>query len=504
MEGRKMLYPRKFGFSTSGGNHVSSVGIGYNAIRIQGYSYGAIGMQNNLTDNPDDCIFPNVNIETQFGHEIKTKCRIPIMTGALGSTFIAARYWPSFAVGAALAGFPIVIGENVVGIDKKSEIKNGKTLKAPELERRIEYFTRYYDGYGAMIIQMNVEDTRNGVAEFLINKYGNDVIIELKWGQGAKDIGGEIQVADLEYAQFLKNRGYIVDPDPFDPVVIKGFENRAITSFARHSRLGSTDKHSVEETREAFMNSIKHLRKIGYKRITLKTGAYGMESLAMALRFSTDANIDLLTIDGAGGGTGMSPWNMMQNWGIPSIALHSKVYEYCQILTGKGLKPPDISLAGGFAREDHLFKALSLCTPYAKLICLGRAPMIAGFLGSNIEGVFYPERKATLNGNWDVLPPSVTEYGKYPEEIFSLWENVKNKVGAKEMKNIPLGAIALCGYADKLACGLQQFMAGARKFDLSELTRNDLMTANRETEAVTGIPFMTDALDAEAKAVLNA
>ena len=60
-----------------------------------------------------------------------------------------------------------------------------KTVSAPELERRIEYFSRYYDGYGAMIVQMNVEDTRNGVAEFLINKYGNNVIIELKWGTGS-------------------------------------------------------------------------------------------------------------------------------------------------------------------------------------------------------------------------------------------------------------------------------------------------------------------------------
>jgi len=40
--------------------------------------------------------------------------------------------------------------------------------------------------------------------------------------------------------------------------------------------------------------------------------------------------LDLLTIDGAGGGTGMSPWNMMQHWGIPSLALHSKAYEYCK------------------------------------------------------------------------------------------------------------------------------------------------------------------------------
>jgi hypothetical protein len=51
---------------------------------------------------------------------------------------------------------------------------------------------------------MNVEDTRNGVAEYVIEKYGDKVIIELKWGQGAKDIGGEIQVTSLDYALFLK------------------------------------------------------------------------------------------------------------------------------------------------------------------------------------------------------------------------------------------------------------------------------------------------------------
>jgi hypothetical protein len=503
MEGRKMLYPRRFGYSTSGGNNVTSVGTGYHSIRIQGYAFGSSGIKSNLSDNPDDCIFPNVNIETEFGVDVKTRCRVPVMTGALGSTFIAARYWPSFAVGAALSGIPIVVGENVVGVDKESEIKNGKTIKSPEMDRRIEHFMRYYDGYGAMIVQMNVEDTRNGVAEYLIEKYGNDVIIELKWGQGAKDIGGEIQVTDLEYAQFLKARGYIVDPDPTDPVVIKGYENRAVTSFARHSRLGATNRHSVEDTREDFLSSVDHLRKIGFKRITLKTGAYGMETLAMAIKFSADAKLDLLTIDGAGGGTGMSPWNMMQHWGIPSLALHAKTYEYSRILDNRGVKVPDISLAGGFAREDHLFKALSLVSPYAKIICLGRAPMIAGFLGSNIEGVFYPERKAELNGHWDVLPPSVTEYGKYPEEIFAEWETIKNKVGADEMKNIPLGAVAMCGYIDKISCGLQQFMAGVRKFSLSELSRNDLITANRETEELTGIPYMTDALDDKAKAILN-
>ncbi|MGC8803420.1 MAG: glutamate synthase-related protein [Bacteroidales bacterium] len=498
--GRKLLYPRNFGDVTAGANHVTSLGIGYHALRIQGYAYGAQGVKDN---SPDYCLFTNVNVETEFGHEVKTKSRIPIMTGALGSTFIAAKYWNSFAIGAALCGIPIVVGENVVGVDKKSVMSQGKITSAPELERRIDVFLRYFDGFGAIIVQMNVEDTRNGVAEYIIDKYGDKVIIELKWGQGAKDIGGEIQVESIEYARFLKDRGYLVDPDPYDPKVEAAFKARAITSFARHSRLGGTNLSSAEEVYRSFMDSIAYLRKLGFKRITLKTGAYGNEALALAIKCSSAAKLDLLTIDGAGGGTGMSPWNMMQHWGVPSLVLHAKAYEYCKILDEKGQYVPDISLAGGFAREDHIFKALALAAPYAKIVCMGRAPMIPGFLGSNIEGVFKPEKKAELNGHWDELPPSVTAVGKYPEEIFAGWEEVKAKVGASEMDNIPFGAIAMYTYADKLKCGLQQFMAGARKFKISAIDRGDLMSANRETEEVTGIPFMTEALDDKAKKILS-
>jgi len=503
LKGRKMLYPRNFGDTTSGSGNTSAVGAGYYSLRIQGYAYGAQGLAPGLSRNPDDCIFPNVNIETSFGNEIETKCRVPIMTGALGSTFIAAKYWNSFAVGAALCGIPIVVGENVVGVDRKSELADGKITSAPELDRRIETFLRYYDGYGAIIVQMNVEDTRNGVAEYIIDKYGDKVILELKWGQGAKDIGGEIQVTSLEYAKFLKDRGYIVDPNPYDPTVQAAFEARAITSFARHSRLGATDLDDPNAVRKSFMESVEYLRKIGFKRISLKTGAYGMEALAMSIRYASDAKLDLLTIDGAGGGTGMSPWNMMEHWGVPSLHLHAKAYEYCSILEQNGVTVPSISFAGGFAREDHIFKAIALGAPYTKLVCMGRAPMIPGFLGSNIEGVFKPDQRAELSGHWEQLPPAVTAFGKYPEEIFAGWEDVKNKVGKDEMPNIPYGAIAMYTYADKLACGLQQFMAGARKFNLSEINRADIMAANKETQDITGLPLMTEALDDRAKEILK-
>ncbi len=502
--GRKLLYPRSFGIVTAGANNTTHVGVSYNALRIQGYAYGAHGVAPGLSKNPDDCIFPNVNLETEFGREIKTKARIPLMTGALGSTFVAAKYWDSFAIGGSLVGIPVVIGENVVGVDRKSVIKNGKITSAPELDRRIDTYLRYNDGYGAIIVQLNVEDTRNGVAEYVAEKYENKCIIELKWGQGAKDIGGEIQVSSLDYAKFLKNRGYVVDPDPTKSEVQEAFKKGSITSFARHSRLGATDLDSVDLVRENFMKSVDYLRSLGFKRISLKTGAYGMEELAMAIKFATDAGLDLLTIDGSGGGTGMSPWNMMQSWGVPSIQLHAKAYEYASILAARGKKVVDLSFAGGFALEDHIFKAIAIGAPYTKLVCMGRAIMVPGFVGANIEGALHPDRKEKLCGNWEALPKTVSEIGNQPDEIFAGYFDVQAKVGKKEMKNIPYGAIAFWTMADKLACGLQQLMAGARKFSLPQISRSDLFSGNRETARETGIPHVCDAHDESAKKILNA
>ena len=502
--GRKLLYPRDFGVVTSGANNTTHVGVSYNSLRIQGYAYGAHGMAQGLSNDADNCIFPNVNLTTEFGNEVKTKSRIPLMTGALGSTFIAAKYWNSFAIGGALVGIPIVVGENVVGVDKASEINNGKITKAPELDRRIDTYLRYHDEYGAIIVQLNVEDTRNGVAEYVAAKYGDRCIVELKWGQGAKDIGGEIQVASLDYALFLKNRGYIVDPDPSSPEVQKAFAKGAIKTFARHSRLGGVNLGTVELVREDFMKSVDYLRSIGFKRISLKTGSYGMEELAMAIKFASEAGLDLLTIDGSGGGTGMSPWNMMQSWGVPSINLHSKAYEYASLLAAQGKRVVDLSFAGGFALEDSIFKGIALGAPYAKLICMGRGIMIPGFLGSNIEGALHPERKAKVNGNWDKLPASISSMGSTAEEIFASYYDVEKKVGKNEMKNIPYGAIAMWTMADKLACGLQQLMAGARKFELGKISRNDLFAGNRETAKETGITYITDSRDESAKKILAA
>jgi glutamate synthase domain-containing protein 2 len=427
-----------------------------------------------------------VNTETEYGWDKKVRMSIPVFTGALGSTEIARKNWEHFAVGAALSGVTIVCGENVCGIDPDLELSAAKKVaRAPDMDRRIEAYRKYYSGKGEILIQMNVEDTNLGVAEYIIEKHKIETI-ELKWGQGAKCIGGEIKVAQLERALELQRRDYIVTPDPSDPIIQASYKDGAIREFERHSRLGFV-------TEESFMKEVERLRGLGYKRITLKTGAYSLKELAMALKYCSRAKIDLLTIDGASGGTGMSPWRMMEEWGVPPLYLHAAAWEYASILAAQGERVPDLAFAGGFSSEDGIFKAMALGAPYVKAVCMGRALMIPGMVGKNIA-------------QWikdGTLPKNVSEYGQKPEEIFVNYEKVKDMVGNAEIQNIPLGAIGIYSYADKLKVGLQQLMAGARRFNLSVISRKDLMSLTEECSKVTGIPYLMDCYRDEALKILK-
>jgi hypothetical protein len=47
-------------------------------------------------------------------------------------------------------------------------------------------------------------------------------------------------------------------------------------------------------------------------------------------------------------------------------------------------------------------------------------------------------------------------------------------------------------------------MAGARKFQLNKISRNDIFAGNRETARETGITYITDSRDESAKKILSA
>jgi glutamate synthase domain-containing protein 2 len=479
LRGREILYPQPFAKVTAGSE--KDYPVDYSHFNIQGTCVGAVG----VPADSDHATFPAVNISTSVGSGEKIPLRVPYFTGALGSTDIARIHWESMAIAAAIAGTLVVVGENVCGMDPNAEFRNGHVIKSPEMERRVRIFQQWYDGWGGIVVQYNVEDGRLGVPEYVVEKLGVK-IIEPKWGQGAKDIGGEVKLPTLERALQLKSRGYIVLPDPEDPVIQEAFKQGDFKEFERHSRLGMVSE-------EGFHKEVERLKKIGTKHISLKTGAYRPADLARAVKYASDAKIDLLTVDGAGGGTGMSPWRMMNEWGVPTVYLESLLYQYLKQLEERGAFIPCCAMAGGLSLEDHIFKAFALAAPYIKAICLGRASMTAAMVGNTIGGMIQSGK----------VPADVAKYGTDIEHVFVLAAKLKEKFG-KDFQKIPAGAIGMFTYFDRLNAGLQQLMAGARKFALQHITRDDLLALTREAAEVSGIPYVMEADKEEAARILKA
>ncbi|MCK4620298.1 MAG: FMN-binding glutamate synthase family protein, partial [Desulfobacterales bacterium] len=453
LKGREVLYPLPFGKITAGSE--KDYPVDFSHFNIQGTAVGAVGIE----ADSDKATFPAVDTATTVGADNSIKLKFPVFTGAVGSTDIARINWDEVAVGAAISGVLVVVGENVCGMDPNAEFSNGRISRSPEMERRVDSFRKWYDGHGGIIIQANVEDTKLGVPEYVIEKLGIE-IFELKWGQGAKDIGGEVKLPSIERAIELKERGYIVLPDPTNPAVQEAFKTGGITEFERHSRLGMVDEDN-------FYKSVEKLRSVGAKYVTLKTGAYRPADLARAIKYASNAKIDLLTIDGAGGGTGMSPWRMMNEWGIPTVQLECLAYQMCRRLASKGAYIPPIAIAGGLSLEDHLFKAIALGAPYVKAICLGRAILTAAMVGKT-HGKLMAE-KMELEGE-DVAEGYL--------RLFAVGAELRERYG-KDFSNLPAGAIGLYSYIDRLKQGLQQFMAGARKFALKYIDRNDIVALTK-------------------------
>ena len=161
------------------------------------------------------------------------------------------------------------------------------------------------------------------------------------------------------------------------------------------------------------------------------------------------------------------------------------------MLKAKGRYVPDIAIAGGFSLEDHIFKAIALGAPFVKAVCMGRALMIPAFIGKNIQ-------------KWieeDKLPGEIRKHGDVVERIFINYETLKSRLG-KDFEKLPLGAIALYTFCDRLRLGLQQLMAGARKFAIKHLDRGDLVALTREASEVTGIPYVMESDAEEAERIL--
>lgn len=467
VRGKELLYPQPFGTTTSASQ--KDYPVDYSHFNVMGTAVGAYGIE----ADSDKAIFPAVDITSSIGAQDKIRLRVPVVIAAMGSTAVAADNWDHLAAGAALAGVAIAIGENVCGMDPDLELKNGRVKHSPNLAKRVKAFKDYYQGYGTIAVQANVEDTRLGVQEYAIEKLGVEAV-EIKWGQGAKDIGGEVKLNSLERALQLKKRGYIVLPDPEDTRVQDAYHSGAFKEFERHSRIGMV-------TEEGFHARVEELRRAGAKYIFLKTGAYRPADLARAVKFASDAKIDLLTVDGAGGGTGMSPWRMMNEWGVPTVYLQALLTKYLDKLQAKGAFIPSVAIAGGIALEDQMFKGFALGAPYVKAIGMARAPLTAAMVGK-VVGEKVKE---------GAIPAEYKKYGDKLEQVFILASELKEKLG-EDFERLPAGAIGVYTYFERLSQGLKQFMCGARKFTLDYISRDDLAALTPEAAQLSGIRYIME------------
>jgi hypothetical protein len=383
-------------------------------------------------------------------------------------------------MGTALIGAMQVVGENVCGMDGKSKFtgtgRKTKVTASPDMKFRIDSFRKFWDGkHGTIVVQTNVEDQRLGVDEYVISKL--DVTdIERKWGQGAKAIGGEVRLTTLERAKLLHKRGYVVLPDPTDPKVAEAFKDGVFQSFERHSRVGMPNHPGMLEDYD-------WLRDRGAKRLFLKTGAYRPEAVAFTLKVASDAKVNMMTFDGAGGGTGMSPIPHMCDLSTPTIYLFAQVLKGCEILKKKGRHVPDLAIAGGMIAESQMVKAFAMSNlgegPIVKAIGMARSPLTAAMKAD------YFVQLAKEGG----LPKSfVKEYGDDPEKFFIASTELKHMLGER-YADYPKPAIGVYTYFHKLQVGMQQLMAGMRKWKVELLDRDGLASLSPLAEEVTGIPM---------------
>ena len=384
-------------------------------------------------------------------------------------------------MGAALAGVSITVGENVVGMDPYARFSNHtvypKVIDTQDMKFRIETYRELWDGkYGDIIVQKNVEDTRLGVFDYVMSKLEVNSL-EIKFGQRAKAIGGEVRLESLERAQLLQSRGYLVFPDPTDPIIIEQWKKGLIPDFERHSRVGLS-------TTEDVLEEIDQIRSSGAKNIFIKTGAYRPAATAWIIRLGVEGKVDGMTFDGAGGGTGMSPVSMMNEGSIPTTYLEALVVGCIDLI--KERKPntviPTIAIAGGIANETQMFKALAMGAPYVKCIAMARAPITAAMKAKYIGEVIEKNQATTallrnLGIPKDKNPKSLTL-----NEAFVEYDNLHRIHHGKKIATSVVGVYTYL--ASKLGIGLKQLLSGMRKFKLDLIDRHDIACISHRAKDV--------------------
>jgi len=398
--------------------------VDFSHFNINGRCYGSFG-----TD-PKKTAYPNVNLKIELGNgKDKIKLKAPYVFPAM-----AKLNWRGYYTGAALSGVIAVIGEAMPTKDPDTVIKNERVTHLPLLKEMFDSFYHYNEGCGALFLQANVDDERLGLLDYALE-----------------------EIKALQFQQM----GYEVYPDPSDPTIQEASKKHIGPPFYKVGRL-------PEWKEESFI-------------ISIKTGPFRPADLARTVILASKAGVDMITVDGAGGGTGNSPIHMMNEWGYPTVYLETVLFNICQKMQEKKFQLPAIVMTGGFAFEDHIFKGLALGAPHIKLIGLGRAAMAAAMVGETLG-------KMIQKGS---IPADLSRFGQSISDIFCGIPELRARFG-DEVANIPTGAIGVYNYVERINTGLQQLMALCRKYQLDCISRDDIIPLTRESAEITGLTYVNE------------
>ncbi len=436
--------------------------LDFSAFNINGRVFGAQG----LPEDADIAHPLKVDLTSSLGIMHPILHKLPLILPA-----VAKLNWKDYYAGAAMGGVSAVIGEAVVNKDSQAEFSKGKVSSSPLIKEMLSSYRNYQRGYGDIVLQANYDDVSFGVLEYAIEKLGVKSV-EIKLGQAAKGIQAISKKISYEEAKALKVKGRLVYPDPESEEIQKFILSGYRPVFRAMGRLPMY-------TEKSLISYIKTLRSLGAKRIMLKVGGYDKKDLELVLKIASEASVDLVTFDGAGGGTGDSPCKMMNEWGLPTMFLESIVWDILDKMKKEGKPLPGIAITGGFSLEDSIFKGLAFGAPYVSFVGVCRAPMAAAMFGKMVgEGIKKQE-----------VPTSVRKFGSLPEEIFNDMQELSMIYG-KDTKNFSLGSVGLFSYLNRVGFGLRLLMALNRKFSLGYIDRSDLIPLTQPAKELLKEPWL--------------
>lgn len=280
-----------------------------------------------------EIIFRNVETTSNIGG---FKCEAPLSIAAMGSTIVAHKHGKELAEGAAQAGIPVTVGENVFITYGKKGLKD-----------RIKPYLDNYHRRGAVGVQVNANEFKLDVGKIGVELGAQ--YVELKLGQGCKmGLGGEIKFKSAKDAARYKKMGI---------TILKSKEG-----YERHCSPGGISENSLEK----MLLKFKSLRVPIWIKIAVGAGIVDTLKYLQKIKKKEKVNIKCITIDGFGGSTGMSPWLIMNEVGVPSWtifnAIDKKKFDF------------DIMLTGGFTNGIEVGKGMMLG---ADAIAMGRTFLIA-------------------------------------------------------------------------------------------------------------------------------